>query len=106
MHTAVLWLAMVSYPTFDPNRLSDSDYVNALMNCDGSVQCAAPFVNKATQGCLLLVRPGNSLRSCSFRKWASHSKDVFDFGALAHDTYGPYYTYEVGGPGGPSDYGS
>lgn len=96
-HTGAV-LAMASTPTFDPNRVQDQDYVNALLACNDPT-CRAPFVNRATQA---LYPPGSTWKTVTLIA-ALDSGQVtpqtsFDFGEPLKDSSGKtYYVYRVGG---------
>jgi peptidoglycan glycosyltransferase len=96
-------LAMASYPTFDPSRMNDLDYVTFLESgCPGAQPCVAPLMNRATQS---FYTPGSTWKIVTLAAALDSGQvtpdTVFDFGPMHYDDQGFYYCYHVGGPVGP-----
>lgn len=91
-------LAMASAPTFDPNRVQEAGYVEALLNC-GDASCRAPFLNRATQA---QYSPGSTWKTISLIAALDSGQvtpeTIFDFGEPLRDAQGKtYYVYSVAG---------
>ncbi len=85
-------LAMVSSPTFDPNRINDPEYANTLLD-------STALINRATQA---LYTPGSIFKTVTLIAALDtrqvSPKTVFDFGKARTTAGGkPYYVYEVDG---------
>jgi peptidoglycan glycosyltransferase len=92
-------LAMASSPTFDPNRVLDTDYLRSLFsNCSDVTACPNAFLNRATQG---LYVPGSTWKTVTLIAALDTGqvtpKTIFDVGPPRRDDQGPYYVYEVDG---------
>ncbi|HEX7973828.1 MAG TPA: penicillin-binding transpeptidase domain-containing protein [Anaerolineales bacterium] len=91
-------LAMVSQPTFDPNRVLDPQYVSGLLQGCGSPKCQGPFLNRATQA---LYPPGSTWKTvtliAALDTGQVNKNTVFDFGQPVKGPNGSYYVYRVGG---------
>jgi peptidoglycan glycosyltransferase len=90
-------LAMVSNPTFDPNRILDPAYAEELINCDAP-GCQGTLINRATQG---LYIPGSTWKTVTLIAALDSGQvtpeTVFDFGQQRNGPNGRYYVYEVDG---------
>jgi peptidoglycan glycosyltransferase len=92
-------LAMASQPRFDPNRILDGAYVAELEeSCDGSPNCRAPFLNRATQA---LYPPGSTWKTIPLIAALDTGQvapdTIFDFGEPVQGGDGLYYIYQVDG---------
>ncbi|GIK40848.1 MAG: penicillin-binding protein [Chloroflexota bacterium] len=97
-HTGAV-LAMVSAPTFDPNRILDEAYLRSLFaHCGEGTNCPNVLLNRATQG---LYVPGSTWKTVSLVAALDTGQvtpeSVFDVGSPRKDAQGPYYVYEVDG---------
>lgn len=95
-HTGAV-LAMTSAPTFDPNRVLEPDYMQALLQgCGGG--CPSVLLNRATQG---LYTPGSTWKTvtliAALDSGQATPDRVFDFGPPVQTANGSYYVYEVDG---------
>lgn len=90
-------LAMVSAPTFDPNRILDPDYAAALVACQAP-ECQGALLNRATLG---LYPPGSTWKTVTLMAALDSGQvtpeTVFDFGEPRRGPEGTYYVYEVDG---------
>jgi peptidoglycan glycosyltransferase len=90
-------LAMVSQPTFDPNRILDPEYGAGLINCQDPA-CQGALLNRATQG---LYIPGSTYKTVTLIAALDSGQvtrdTVFDFGQQIVGPDGRYYVYEVDG---------
>jgi len=92
-------LAMASLPRFDPNRFLETGYLSGLQaGCNGSAQCNAPLLNRATQA---LYSPGSTWKTvvliAALDSGQVSPSTVFDFGEPLQGAGGPYYVYRVDG---------
>lgn len=89
-------LAMVSNPSYDPNRILDPEYAEEILNCPGG-DCPA-LLNRATQG---LYTPGSTWKTVTLIAALDSGQvtpeTVFDFGEPRRGPDGIYYVYEVDG---------
>ena len=97
-HTGAV-LAMVSSPTFDPNRILDPAYANSLLaGCAGQPGCDGILLNRATQG---LFVPGSTWKTVTLIAALDSglvTRDtVFDLGPPLQSPEGPYFVYSVDG---------
>jgi penicillin-binding protein A len=95
-HTGAV-LAMTSAPTFDPNRVLEPEYMQALLQgCGGG--CPSVLLNRATQG---LYTPGSTWKTvtliAALDSGQAKPDRVFDFGPPVQTPNGSYYVYEVDG---------
>lgn len=92
-------LAMVSSPTYDPNRMTDAEYAASLVaGCDSGA-CPAPLLNRAAQA---LYVPGSTWKTVPLIAGLDTGRlrpgMNFDFGKARRDAQGKiYYVYEVDG---------
>jgi penicillin-binding protein A len=92
-------LAMASAPRFDPNRILEPGYLPELVEaCDGSTQCRAPLLNRASQARYI---PGSTWKLLPLIAGLDSGQltpgMVFDFGEPRQGPSGPYFVYEVDG---------
>jgi peptidoglycan glycosyltransferase len=92
-------LALVSAPTFDPNRILDEAYLRRLVgDCYEGVNCTHALLNRATQG---LYVPGSTWKTVSLiaalDTGQATPETVFDVGPPLEDEQGVYYIYPVDG---------
>ena len=85
-------LAMVSEPTFDPNRINNSEYAASLQN-------TTIMINRATQA---LYTPGSVFKTVTLIAALDsrnvNPRTIFDFGEPQRNAEGRiFYTYEVDG---------
>ncbi len=90
-------LALASSPGFDPNRVSDPEYMGSLVNC-ADPSCEAAFVNRAVFG---LYPPGSTWKTVTLAAALDSGQvtpdTMFDFGQPRQGPDGIYYVYEVDG---------
>lgn len=95
-HTGAV-LAMTSAPTFDANRILESEYMRSLLQgCGGG--CPSVLLNRATQG---LYTPGSTWKTvtliAALDSGQTQPDRVFDFGPPVRGDSGSYFVYEVDG---------
>ncbi|HXV42105.1 MAG TPA: penicillin-binding protein 2, partial [Anaerolineae bacterium] len=97
-HTGAV-LARASTPAFDPNRILNEDYVQALFaGCSDAATCQNALLNRATQG---LYVPGSTWKTVTLIAALDTGRvtpqTIFDVGPPRRDDRGNYYVYEVDG---------